>query len=240
MPFLDRREAGRRLVERLRAFRGPETVVLGLPCGGVPVAYEVATALRAPLDVAVVAELEVPGRPRLVFGAVAEGGVRVVDDEQLVRAFIGPAERARLEREAREAVLRRAARFRSVRERLCLTGRTVVLVDDGVATGATARAACLLARKRGAGRVVFAVPVGSCRPIRALSAHADNVICLETPALFHSIEQWYRTFDPVTEATVGELLERAADQLRTPPTQPIRLGHKPVGRDATLKRVLDN
>ncbi|MFI5776891.1 phosphoribosyltransferase [Nocardia sp. NPDC051570] len=228
MPFLDRREAGRRLVERLRAFGGPDTVVLGVPCGGIPVAYEVATALRAPLDVAVVHKLEVPGRPRLVFGAAAECGVRVIDDELLVRAFVGPAERARLERDAREAVLRRAARFRRIQERLPVAGRTVLLVDDGVATGATARAACLLARKRQAGRVVFATPVGSCRPIRALSAAADNVICLETPALFHSIGQWYRSFDQVTEATACQLLERADERLRTPPTQP------------ALKQVLDN
>ncbi|MFF0493103.1 phosphoribosyltransferase [Nocardia sp. NPDC004068] len=229
MPFLDRREAGRRLVGRLRAFSGPDTVVLGLPCGGVPVAYEVATALRAPLDVAVVRKLEVPHRPRLVFGAAAEGGVRVVDDELLVRAFVSPAERARLEREAREAVLRRAARFRRVQERLSLADRTAVLVDDGVATGATARAACLLARRRGAARVVFAVPVGSCRPIRALAAHADNVICLETPELFHTIGHWYGDFEPVHESAVGELLDSAAELLRTPPTQPIRLHREPAG-----------
>ncbi|MGV9675024.1 phosphoribosyltransferase [Nocardia sp. NPDC003482] len=229
MPFLDRREAGRRLVGRLRAFSGPDTVVLGLPCGGVPVAYEVATALRAPLDVAVVRKLEVPHRPRLVFGAAAEGGVRVVDDELLVRAFVSPAERARLEREAREAVLRRAARFRRVQERLSLADRTAVLVDDGVATGATARAACLLARRRGAARVVFAVPVGSCRPIRALAAHADNVICLETPELFHTIGHWYGDFEPVPESAVSELLDSAAELLRTPPTQPIRLHREPAG-----------
>ncbi|MBF6334157.1 phosphoribosyltransferase [Nocardia transvalensis] len=233
MPFLDRREAGRRLVERLRAFSGPDTVVLGLPCGGVPVAYEVATALRAPLDVAVVCKLEVPGRPRMVYGAVAECGVRVVDDDLVVRAFITPPERARLERDAREAVLRRAARFRSTQARLPVAGRTVILVDDGVASGATARAACMLAQARGAARVVFAVPVGSCRPIRALAADADNVVCLETPALFHTIGQWYRSFDPVTEATVSQLLERAAEQLHTPPTQPMRVHREPPGTEPT-------
>ncbi|WP_024800662.1 phosphoribosyltransferase [Nocardia sp. BMG51109] len=222
MPFLDRREAGRRLVERLRAFRGPDTVVLGLPCGGVPVAFEVAGALRAPLDVAVVCKLEVPDRPRLVFGAVAESGVRVVDDDLVVRAFIAPPERARVERRARETVLRNSARLRQGRPQTSLAGRTVILVDDGVTTGSTARAACALVRARGAARVVFAVPVGSCRPIRALTGRADNVICLETPTLFHSIGQWYRHFDPVAEETVRRLLAQADDELGDrPPTQPI-------------------
>ncbi|BCK52930.1 phosphoribosyltransferase [Nocardia wallacei] len=223
MPFLDRREAGRRLVERLRAFRGPETIVLGLPRGGVPVAFEVATALRAPLDVAVVCKLEVPDRPRLVFGAVAESGVRVVDDDLVVRAFIAPPERSRVERQARETVLRNSARLRRNRPQPRIAGRTVVLVDDGVTTGNTARAACELARARGAARVVFAVPVGSCRPIRALTGFADNVICLETPALFHTIGQWYRHFDEVSEDTVRALLDRAAGELGDrSPTQPIR------------------
>lgn len=223
MPFLDRREAGRRLVERLRAFRGPETIVLGLPRGGVPVAFEVASALRVPLDVAVVCKLEVPDRPRLVFGAVAESGIRVVDDDLVVRAFIGPPERSRVERQARETVLRNSARLRRGRPQPRIAGRTVVLVDDGVTTGNTARAACELARARGAARVVFAVPVGSCRPIRALTGCADNVICLETPALFHTIGQWYRHFDEVSEDTVRALLDRAAGELGDrPPTQPIR------------------
>ncbi|MEG8177649.1 phosphoribosyltransferase [Nocardia terpenica] len=224
MPFLDRREAGRRLVARLRAFRGPDTIVLGLPCGGVPVAFEVAVALGAPLDVAVVQKLSVPGRPRLVYGAIAESGVRVVgEDLALLRAFITPAERARVERDAREAVLRKTARFRHGHAPLTVTGRLTILVDDGVTTGATARAACALARARGAARVVYAVPVGSCRPIRELASCADNVVCLETPALFHTLGQWYRTFDPVTEETVCDLLTRATNLRRNQTTQPIRI-----------------
>jgi putative phosphoribosyl transferase len=223
MPFLDRCEAGRRLVARLRAFGGPDTIVLGLPCGGVPVAYEVATALHAPLDVAVVQKFEVPGRPRLVFGAVGESGVQVLDDELPVRAFLSPAERSRVTREARETVQHTAVRLRQGRTRPTVAGRTVVLVDDGVTTGTTARAGCAVARELGAAKVVFAVPVGPCRPIRALATCADNVICLETPALFHTIGQWYRTFDPVPETTVRALLNRADEQFRTRPAPPTRL-----------------
>ncbi|WP_036496158.1 phosphoribosyltransferase [Nocardia sp. BMG111209] len=217
MPFFDRREAGRRLVERLRPFRGPETVVLGLPCGGVPVAYEVAAALRLPLDIAVVRRLAAPGSHQQAFGAVAEGAVRVVDHEQVRRALIDPAEQSRVERIAREAVRNDSARFRAGRDRLSIAGYTAVFVDDGVTTGATARAACALARARGAARIVFATPVGACRPILELSAHADHVVCLETPALFHTLGQWYRHFDPVPPALVSELLDRASGQRAAAP-----------------------
>ncbi|NKY84063.1 phosphoribosyltransferase [Nocardia veterana] len=222
MPFTDRREAGRRLVARLRPFRDPSAIVLGVPRGGVPVAYEVATALDLPLDIAVVHKLRVPGRTRLIFGAVAEHGVRVVDDDAVVRAFVSPAERNGVERDAREAVLRTAVRYRRRHPAPILAGRTVIVVDDGVSTGATARAAIALARSRGAARVVLAVPVGSCRAVRALSGHADNVICLETPALFHSIGHWYRDFLPVPETAVAELLLRAA-QPKPSSSGPIRL-----------------
>ena len=225
VPFLDRREAGRRLVERLRAFRGSDTLVLGVPCGGVPVAFEVAGALRARLDVTTVCRLEVPYRPQLVFGAVAETGVRIVDDDVVVRGFITPAERARVERRAREAVLRSNARLRAGRPSAPLTGRTVIVVDDGVTTGNTARAVCALARAHGAARVVFAAPVGSPPAVRAITGWADNVICLETPLLFHTVGQWYRHFEPVDEDVVRQLLRRADDELGDrPPTQPIGIG----------------
>ncbi|MCX4093272.1 phosphoribosyltransferase [Nocardia sp. alder85J] len=219
MPFLDRHEAGRRLVERLRPFRGPEAVVLGLSHGGVPVAYEVAAALRLPLDVAVVRRLA-PGPQRQAFGAVAESGVRVIDHELVRRALIDPAEQNRVERLAREAVRSDTARFRGGRDRLSMAGRTAVIVDDGVTTGATAKAACALARVRGAARVVFAVPVGACRPILELAGHADNVVCLETPALFHTLGQWYRHFDPVPAPLVCELLDRAAGRPAASPATP--------------------
>ncbi|MET8648814.1 MULTISPECIES: phosphoribosyltransferase [Nocardia] len=210
MPFHDRRDAGRRLIERLRGFGTGDVVVLGATRGGIPVAYEVANALRAPLDVAVVRKLAVPFQPRLAFGAVGENGIRVIDDEMVLRTFISDQERARVEAEARDDLARSALRYRATHPPIPLNGATAIVVDDGVATGITARAACEVARSQGASRVVLAVPVGSPRAIRVLAGHVDNVVCLETPGLFHSIGQWYQDFEDVTDKMVIELLDRAA------------------------------
>ncbi|MEV6275385.1 phosphoribosyltransferase family protein [Nocardia sp. NPDC051832] len=218
MPFHDRRDAGRRLVERLRGFRGSDVVVLAVPCGGVPVAYEVATAFGLPLEVEVVRKLRVPFQPGLVFGAIGSNDVKVIDEPILLRAFVSDPERLRVEREAQHTLSRTILRFRGERTPTPLDGKTVVIVDDGVATGATARAAIEVARSRGADRVVLAVPVGSPRAIRSLSRAADNVVCLETPAMFHSIAQWYQRFEDVTDATVLDLLARSI-----PPIPPATL-----------------
>ncbi|MGW0250413.1 phosphoribosyltransferase [Nocardia goodfellowii] len=220
MPFHDRRDAGRRLVERLRGFRGPEVVVLAVPRGGVPVAHEVAQALGLPLEVEVVRKLRVPFQPGLVFGAIGANGVRVIDEPILLRAFVSGPERDRVEREARNTLSRSILRYSGDRTRARLDGKTAVIVDDGVATGATARAAIEVARARGADRVVLAVPVGSPRAIRSLSRVADNVVCLETPALFHSIAQWYQRFDDVPDATILELLTRSTPPATLPQTDP--------------------
>ncbi|MEV0251316.1 phosphoribosyltransferase family protein [Nocardia sp. NPDC050712] len=209
MPFSDRRDAGRRLVERLRAFRGAEVVVLAVPSGGVEVAFEVATALRLPLEVVVVRKLCVPFQQPLVFGAVAEDEVQVIEDDEMVRAFVSGKQRQQVLLEARDTLARNVIAFRNGRARLPLAGRTAMIVDDGVTSGATARAACASARAQGADRVVYAVPVGSCRPIRDLAALADNVVCLETPALFDSIGRWYRDYHEVGDAEVVDLLDRA-------------------------------
>ncbi|MEV6275384.1 phosphoribosyltransferase family protein [Nocardia sp. NPDC051832] len=209
MPFLDRRDAGRRLVERLRAFRGDDVVVLGVPGGGVEVAYEVAIALRVPLDVVVVRKLGVPFQAPLIFGAIGENGVRVIDDEPLVRAFVSEQVGQRVLLAEREELGRKVLGYRKEREPIGLAGKTAVIVDDGVTTGATAQAACASARQCGAVRIVFAVPVGPCRPIRHLASSADNVVCLETPELFHSIGQWYRVFDKVLDDKVVDLVDRA-------------------------------
>ncbi|MGW4368240.1 phosphoribosyltransferase [Nocardia takedensis] len=212
MPFHDRRDAGRRLIGRLRGFRFPaeDVVVLGVTHGGVPVASEIAAALRAPLDVAVVRKLPVPFQPRLAFGALGENGVRIIDDEVLGRAFISRTERERVETETRNNLLRSALRFRATHSPVPLDGAIAIVVDDGVATGASARAACAVARAQGARQVVLAVPVGSPRAIRVLAGEVDHVVCLETPEMFHSISQWYQEFEEVGDREITDLLDRAA------------------------------
>ena len=158
--FTDRRDAGRRLAARLGHLSGPDTVVLGLPRGGVPVAYEVATALRAPLDVIVVRKLGVPFQPELGMGAIGEGGARVINEQVVRMAGVAPADIETVESHERQELERRSTRFRAGLPRLDLRGRTALIVDDGIATGSTALAACQVARASGAERVVLAVPVG--------------------------------------------------------------------------------
>ncbi|PXX59660.1 putative phosphoribosyltransferase [Nocardia tenerifensis] len=221
MVFLDRCDAGRQLTQHLRALSGPEVVVLGLPRGGMPVAYEVATALGVPLDVVVIGKLTVPDRPWLVFGAVGEGAERVIDNEMVTRAAVSEPERLAVTREQQHQLRHRVARYRRDHARLPLAGATAMIVDDALATGASAYAACVNARMRGADRVVFAVPVGGTRPLRALSRVADHVICLQSRQLFGSIGPWYVDFTPVTDLEVCVLLDRAAENLPAPSRLPL-------------------
>ncbi|XVQ86903.1 phosphoribosyltransferase [Microbispora siamensis] len=212
MVFVDRRDAGLRLGERLRGLPGTEdAVVLGLPRGGVPVAFQVARALGAPLDVIVVRKLGVPYQPELGFGAIGEGGVRVVNPDVVRLANITRAEMAEVERRERVELERRARRFRGGREPVDLSGRTVIVVDDGIATGGTARAACRVARAHGASRVVLAVPVGAPETIASLRRDADEVVCLDTPDHFYAIGAWYDDFTQTSDEDVVECLRRAAE-----------------------------
>jgi putative phosphoribosyl transferase len=213
MPFVDRVEAGRRLAGRLRHLRGEDVVVLGLPRGGAAVAFEVARALGAPLDVIVVGKLGVPFRPELAMGAVGEGDVLVMNEPVIRRTQVSGFEFAELERRARAELDRRARRFRGDRARLVLSGRTVVLVDDGIATGATARAACRVARAQGAARVVLAVPVCSPDTATRLRGEVDQLVCLETPQWFFGVGQFYADFRQVSDEEVVELLRRSADEV---------------------------
>ena len=209
MYFENRIEAGRRLAERLEPLRGHDVVVLGLPRGGVPAAFEVARRLGAPLDVIVVRKLGVPHQPELAFGAIGEDGVRVMNTGVVAQSGLTGDEMARVERSERSELERRAAGFRAGRSRIELTGRTAVIVDDGVATGATARAARQVARAQGAARVVLAVPVASRAALHVLRREADEVVCLAQPMFFYAVGEWYRHFGQTSDSEVVELLRRA-------------------------------
>ncbi|WP_405390781.1 phosphoribosyltransferase [Streptomyces sp. NBC_01102] len=209
MQFIDRTDAGRRLAGALGHLRARDPVVLGLPRGGVPVAFEVARALGAPLDVIVVRKLGVPYHPELGFGAIGEGGVRVISDEIVRHAGVREKDLVSVERAEEAELLRRARTYREGRPRLPLTGRAVVVVDDGIATGATARAACRVVRALGAAHVVLAVPVASPDVVERLRADVDEVVCLSTPSLFSAVGEWYRDFSQTSDEEVVALLARA-------------------------------
>jgi len=210
MLFVDRTDAGRHLAQRLRRLRGADVAVLGLPRGGVPVAFEVAEELHAPLDVIVVRKLGVPFQPEYGFGAIGEGGVRIVDDYVVRQTRLTGPQIAEVEARERVQLDRRVSQLRGEHPPVPLAGRTVIIVDDGIATGSTARAACLVARARGASRVIFAVPVGSVEGTAALRQTADEVVCLQTPARFFAIGEWYGDFGQVTDEEVTILLRKAA------------------------------
>jgi putative phosphoribosyl transferase len=213
MLFVDRIDAGRRLAHTLGHLRGADVVVVGLPRGGVPVAREVAEALDAPLDVILVRKLGVPFQPELGMGAIGEDGVRVINGDVVSIAGVSEPEIAEVERRERAELARRAERFRADRPRIPLTGRTVVVVDDGIATGSTARAACQVARAEGAARVILAVPVAPPGWTHDLAGAADELICVATPEPFFGIGMWYRDFRQTTDDEVVACLDRAAKVL---------------------------
>jgi putative phosphoribosyl transferase len=211
--FADRVDAGRQLASRLDALKGQDAVVLGLPRGGVPVAFEVAEALDLPLDVIVVRKLGVPFQPELAMGAIGEGGVRFLNDDLIARARLSHDEIARVEERERAVLADRVARFRRGRDRLDLTGRVAVVVDDGIATGATARVACRVARQLGATRVILAVPVAAPETLREIT-EADEVVYVSAPMGFYAVGAHYSDFSPTTDDEVGVLLDRAQRRVR--------------------------
>lgn len=234
MLFTDRTDAGRQLAEALRHLERRDPVVLGLPRGGVPVAYEVARALGAPLDVVVVRKLGVPYRPELGFGAIGEGGSRVISDEIVRHAGVREKDLEAVERAEEAELLRRAQTYREGRPRLPLEGRTVVVVDDGVATGATARAACQVVRAQGASRVVLAVPVASPDVAARLREDVDEVVCLSTPHLFSAVGEWYRDFSQTSDEEVVSLLARASTGTATAEEVEVDAGGVPLAGDLVL------
>jgi predicted phosphoribosyltransferase len=211
MVFRDRKDAGRRLSEKLRHHAGdPNLVVLALPRGGVPVAFEVASALQAPLDVFLVRKIGVPGQEELAMGAVATGGVRVLN-QGIVQALDIPAEALdAMTEQARLELTQRERLYRDDRPPPEVKGRTVILVDDGLATGSSMRAAVAAMRQQHPARIIVAVPVASASTCEELQDEVEEVVCLLTPEPFHAVGLWYEDFSQTTDEEIRELLDRNA------------------------------
>lgn len=227
MGFIDRIEAGRQLAERLSAFASDDVVVLGLPRGGVPVAAEVAKRLRAPLDVILVRKLGVPTHPELAMGAIGESGVCIVNDEVIEMARVTPSELLAVEAEERIKLDRRAELLRNHRSPVELKGKIALIIDDGLATGSTAIAACEVARASGAKHVVMAVPVAPVDAAARLKRHADEFVCVETPSRFNAVGAHYLNFAAVPDDQVVQILDdfrSDVGKLQVPNIEPVGNG----------------
>lgn len=208
--FRNRIEAGQRLATLVDELRGPATVVLGIPRGGVIVAREVAAALDAPLDVVVVRKLGSARHPEYAVGAIGEDGVRIVDPESLRIMGIREEELAEVEARERVELARRTSRFRSGRPRVDLAGKRAIVVDDGVATGASAIVACRAIRRLGAAEIVIAVPVAPPDWVEHMGDEADLYVAVETPTPFFAVGQWYENFEQTTDDEVIACLTGAS------------------------------
>lgn len=213
LPLSDRSEAGRELADALAHYRGRQDVlVLALPRGGVPVAYEIAIALQAPLDLVLVRKLGAPGQRELAMGAIASGGIRVLNENLISTLNVSGRDiESVAEREQRE-LERREVAYRGDRPRQGISGRTVILVDDGVATGATMRAAIASLRQQNPARIVIALPLAPASTVNTLAREADEVICLHSPEPFVAIGRWYQDFSQVSDREVRGLLARVWEQ----------------------------
>jgi putative phosphoribosyl transferase len=215
--FRDRRDAGRQLAEELKAYTNrPEVLVFVLPRGGVPVAFEVAHALHAPLDIFLVRKLGVPGHEELAMGAIASGGVRVLNEEVVRTLGIHEQTIERVAAAEQRTLEERERAYRGERPRPVVRGRIVLLVDDGLATGATMRAAVVALRQQEPKRIVVAVPVAAVDTCTELKAEVDEIVCAVTPEQFVAVGQWYQDFSQTTDEEVCELLERATHPDKNP------------------------
>ncbi len=211
--FLDRSEAGRRLAENLKKYaRRPEVMILALPRGGVPVGYELSHALGAPLDVFLVRKLGVPGHEELAMGAIASGGIRVLNREVIDSLGIPPQSIDRVAVREQAELERREREYRGGRRLPELRGRTTILCDDGLATGSSMRAAVAALRRQDAGRIVVAVPVAAARTCNLVRREVDEMVCLMTPPYFQAVGEWYKNFRQVGDDEVRALLARAENE----------------------------
>jgi putative phosphoribosyl transferase len=209
--FIDRRHAGRVMASRLTKYAGrDDVIVLALPRGGVPVAYEVASALVAPMDVFLVRKLGTPGHRELAMGAIASGGVRVLNEDVVHWYGISESAIERIAREEQDELERRERAYRDDRPAPDLTNKIVIVIDDGLATGSTMRAAAQAVRAHRPARVVIAVPVGAPQTCAELAAVADEVICARMPEPFSAVGQWYVNFDQTDDDEVRELLQKSS------------------------------
>lgn len=214
--FRNRQEAGLALANRLQQYSGrDDVVVLGLPRGGVPVAFEVARALAAPLDVFVVRKLGVPGHAELAMGAIAGGGIRVLNQDVVMWYGLSTATIDAVARAEQAELERREHAYRNGRSPVPLESRVVLIVDDGLATGSTMRAAVRAVRQSKPSRVVVAVPVGASETCRSLGIDADEVVCVATPEPFDAVGQWYDDFSQTTDEEVRELLAASTAKTST-------------------------
>jgi len=235
MGLASRIEAGRKLANLVAEHGVPDdTVVVGLPRGGVPVAYEVAIALNLPLDVIIVRKLGVPSQPELAMGAIGEDEARILNDNVISGASIAAADIAFVEKRERAELERRVRMFRGRRPRIPLTGRTALIIDDGIATGSTVRAACEVARAQGARQVVVATPVAPQQTVDLLREDADEVVCLFTPSPFWAIGEFYDDFTQTNDEEVARLLDAAANRRRTAARR-----EKPAKRDPLLEHAAE-
>jgi putative phosphoribosyl transferase len=207
LPLENRAEAGRALAKLLSREPAGDVVVLALPRGGVPVGWEIAKTLNAPLDILLVRKLGVPGQPELAAGAIASGGIRALNQDLIDALGITQAQLERTAAQEQAELERRERVYRGDRPRPPVTGRRIILVDDGVATGATIRAGIAALRQQHPDKIVAAVPVAPADTLAQLEIEADQVVCLATPAPFRAIGQWYEDFHQVTDEEVTELLE---------------------------------